>query len=311
MIIQTSDKTAIKPFVQNIYMPPPQSHKGHNGKVLIIGGSKLFHSASLWAAEIATHFTDIVHYASTKENNAIFHDLKTKFRNGMVVEQKDIPYYVEEDDAILLGPGMVRTEVKSEKFKEKSFDSLLNLEDEAEYSREITHYLLSHYPQKRFVIDAGALQMMDIDWLKLPQETPIITPHQLEFERLFGVSLLDVSEEEKVQKVTEYARKYNCVILLKAVVDYISDGARVAVVKGGNQGLTKGGSGDILAGVTVSLRAKNDAFESAVIASYVEKMAADELSKTDGYWYNMEDLIHQIPKTFSQLVGQSVSRSVG
>ena len=302
MIINTTDPSAIKPFLQNIYMPPAQSHKGHNGKVLIIGGSKLFHSASLWAAEIATHFTDIVHYASTKENNAIFHDLKTTFRNGMVIEQKDIPYYVEEDDAILLGPGMVRTEVKREKLKVKSFDSLLDLENEAEYSREITHYLLSHYPQKRFVIDAGALQMMDIDWLKLPQETPIITPHQLEFERLFGVSLLNASQDEKVLKVTQYAKEYKCVILLKAVVDIISDGTRVTVVEGGNPGLTKGGSGDILAGVTVSLRAKNDAFESAVIASYLEKMAADELSKTDGYWYNMEDLIHQIPKTFSEIV---------
>ena len=279
MIIRTSNKAAIKPFLEKLYIPPDDSHKGHNGKVLIIGGSKLFHSASLWAAEIATHFNDMVHYASTKENNVIFQDLKTVFRNGIVVEQKDIPYYVEEDDAILLGPGMVRSEVKREEIREKSFDSLSELEDEAEFTRALTHHLLKKFPHKRFVIDAGALQMMDAEWLWMLQEKPILTPHQLEFERLFGKSVIDLPFEEKVEVVTSFAKEYNCVILLKAVSDIISDGERVVLVEGGNQGLTKGGSGDILAGVTTSFRAKNDTFESAVIASFIEKAAADELGK--------------------------------
>lgn len=302
MIIKTTDYNAIKSFFEKIYIPPADSHKGHNGKVLIIGGSKLFHSASLWAAEIATHFTDIVHYSSTKENNEIFHILKSTFRNGIIVEQKDIPYYSEEDDAILLGPGMVRDQLDNYELRITNFQDLLSIDHEAMYSRELTRYLLAHYPKKRFVIDAGALQMMDAAWLRQLQEIPILTPHQLEFERLFGEQVVDMSITDKMNTVQKYAKEYHCVILLKAVVDIISDGDRVVVIQGGNPGLTKGGSGDILAGLTVSLRSKNGALESAVLASFVEKKAADDLKRTKGYWYNMADLIDQIPKTFNQLV---------
>ncbi len=302
MNLTTSDTDSILPFLKNIYIPPSESHKGNNGRVLIIGGSTLFHSASLWAAEIATHFADMVHYASTKENNNIFHDLKTVFRNGIVVEQKDIPFYIEEDDAILLGPGMVRNEVKKEELGNKKYEELLKIEDEAEFTRALTYYLITTYPEKRFVIDAGALQMMDVSWLKLLKEKPIVTPHQQEFERLFGKSVLNLPLKEKAEIVKITAQEHNCVILLKAVVDIISDGEELYIVEGGNQGLTKGGSGDILAGITVSLRAKNSPIESTVVASYSEKKAADELKKTKGYWYNMEDLIQQIPMTFYEII---------
>ncbi len=301
MIIKTSDPATIQTVMKELYIPPADSHKGNNGKVLIIGGSRLFHSASLWAAEIATHFTDMVHYSSTHENNTIFHELKTVFRNGIVIEQKDIPGYIKEDDAILIGPGMVRNEIQKEELRKKKYEELLEIKDEADFTRAITYYLLSTSPEKRYVIDAGALQMMDAEWLKMLSEKPIITPHQLEFERLFGTSVKDLPQDEKIDRVKEYAHRYNCVILLKAVVDIISDGSRIAVVEGGNQGLTKGGSGDILAGITVAFRAKNDPFESAVIASYIEKAAADKLEETKGYWYNMADLIEQIPVTYTQL----------
>ncbi len=300
MIINTSDNASIKPYLDKLYIPASDSHKGNNGKVLIIGGSQLFHSASLWAAEVATHFVDMVHYASTQENNAIFQQLKTIFRNGIVVEQKDIPNYVQEDDAVLIGPGMVREEEKSGDFNVQEFADLLSLKSESIFSRGLTYYLLKTYPQKRFVIDAGALQMMDADWLKLPSEQVIITPHQLEFERLFGKSVIDLSLEEKVQVVKSYALDYKCVILLKAVDDIISDGETVVVIRGGNQGLTKGGSGDILAGITASLRTKNDALVSAIIASYSEKQASDALKEQKGYWYNMSELIEQIPITFAE-----------
>ena len=108
MLIKTFDIKTIKPLMQKLFIPKSNSHKGQNGKVLIIGGSSLFHSASIWAAEIASHFVDIVHYSSTKENNEIFLSLKKKFHNGIIVSQKELEHYVKEDDAILLGPGMLR-----------------------------------------------------------------------------------------------------------------------------------------------------------------------------------------------------------
>ena len=72
MLIKTSDSKLVKSFLSKLSLPKPNSHKGQNGRVLIIGGSSLFHSASLWAAEVASHFCDMVHYSSTEENQKIF-----------------------------------------------------------------------------------------------------------------------------------------------------------------------------------------------------------------------------------------------
>lgn len=305
MTITTTNLNNIKPFLKKLYVPPANSHKGQNGKVLIIGGSKLFHAASLWAAEVACHFADMVHYASTKENESVFLALKTMFRNGIVVEQSNITDYVNEDDAVLIGPGMVRDDkVKSENLKVKSYDEILQTNNEAEFARQLTHYLLKSFPEKKFVIDAGALQMMNPDYLKSRKTPVIITPHQGEFERLFKTKIADLSLVEKQTKVQKYAKEFGCVIMMKAVFDIISDGNEVYVVEGGNQGLTKGGTGDILAGLTVSLYAKNDPITSCVLSSFIEKKCAEELEKEKGYWFNNHELIEKIPAIVKNLLDE-------
>ena len=302
MFIKTTEVEAVQQFLQKLYIPPVGSHKGQNGKVLIIGGSKLFHAASLWAAEVASHFADMVHYASTRENESVFLALKTMFRNGIVVEQSQIPNYVREDDAVLIGPGMVRSEIRNPKSEIIKFTDILALKDEAEFARDLTHYLLKNFPEKKFVIDAGALQMMSPEWLKSRKNPVIITPHQGEFERLFKTKIADLSIDEKQNKVKKYAKDYECVILMKAVVDIISDGEEVYVVEGGNQGLTKGGTGDILAGLTLSLYAKNDPITSCILASFIEKKGAEELGKEKGYWFNNHDLIEKLPAIVTNLL---------
>ncbi|OGK34735.1 NAD(P)H-hydrate dehydratase [Candidatus Roizmanbacteria bacterium RIFCSPHIGHO2_12_FULL_38_13] len=301
MKLTTNNRENIKFFLKNLYIPPANSHKGQNGKVLIVGGSKLFHSASLWAAETASHFVDMVHYSSTAENSQIFLALKTMFRNGIVVPQNQIPNYVREDDAILIGPGMVRKETHSLKLVTRNFSEILTLNDEAEFTRELTHYLLYNFPEKRFVLDAGALQMMDPEFLKNRKTPVIITPHQGEFERMFKTSITKLPVEEKQNKVKKFAKEYSCVILMKAVVDIISDGEKIYVIEGGNQGLTKGGTGDILAGLTTAFYAKNDPLTSCILASFVEKLASEALEKKMGYWYNNHDLIAQIPASIKNL----------
>ncbi|MBI2641131.1 NAD(P)H-hydrate dehydratase [Candidatus Roizmanbacteria bacterium] len=303
MIVKTSDVHSIQPFLKRLHLPKPKSHKGQNGKVLIIGGSSLFHAASIWAAEVASHFADIVHYSSTKENNEIMLSLKKFFRNGIVIPHTQLHHYLEEDDAILVGPGMVRGKVNEKiKAEVETFLEILKIKDEASYSHYLTKYLLEKYPKKRFVFDAGALQMMDRAWLRNTQERPILTPHQKEFQQVFGINISEATLENKGKIVKEYAKKYRCVILLKAIVDIISDGESTVFVEGGNQGLTKGGTGDVLAGLALSLFARNDPLESAVLASFFLKKTADELYKAYGYWYNISDIINHLPNTVKRLV---------
>ena len=286
MIIKTSEFEAIEPFLQRFIKPDLLSHKGQNGKITIIGGSSLFHSAPIWSAQVASHLVDMVHFSSTPENNKTLLDIKKKWQGGIVVPLKDIGNYIAEDDAVLIGTGMMREG------------------NEGVHTKELTHSLLMQYPHKKWVIDAGALQMIDTKQLCLLKEKPILTPHQKEFKILFGDNILHVSQSEKIKVVEERARTYRCIILCKAVCDIVSDGAQTVVIEGGNAGLTKGGTGDVLAALCASFAATQDSFLSAVLASFLLKKTAEKLGKTKGLWYSVNELIDALPETFNGLLQQ-------
>jgi len=282
MNLKTSDSKSVRLFLGKLSLPKPNSHKGQNGSVLIIGGSSLFHSASLWAAEVASHFCDMVHYSSTEENQEIFLSLKKKFHNGIIVPQEKLMEYVKEDKVILIGPGMVR-EGK-----------------EAKYTFELTKSLIENFPEKQFIFDAGTLQVMDPNWLLKLKTPAIITPHQKEFEKVFSVSIYQASIEAKTNLAITMAKKYKVIILLKAVIDIITDGNEIYLIEGGNAGLTKGGTGDILAGLTTALSTNNSALISAVSASILLKKAGEKLFHSKGYWYNVDNIIEMIPEVLKE-----------
>jgi NAD(P)H-hydrate repair Nnr-like enzyme with NAD(P)H-hydrate dehydratase domain len=54
----------------------------------------------------------------------------------------------------------------------------------------LTKYLLGKYPHKKWVIDAGALQMMEPEWLLPLKGNVVLTPHPQEFERVFNNVIL-------------------------------------------------------------------------------------------------------------------------
>ena len=302
-LLETNDKKVIQPILDRLFIPPKNSHKGINGRLLVIGGSSLFHSASIWAAEIASRFVDIVHYSSTKENQAVILNLKSKFMNGIVVKKETLPDYLKEDDAVLIGCGMVRNNGVSRQLPSPlKFSSLQALSKEADYTYYLTKYLLENYCHKKIILDAGSLQMMRVDWLENLPIKPILTPHKKEFENLFSVKLDNVDLQTKVNIVAEKAKKYRIVILLKIVDDIISDGQKTYVVRGGNAGLVKGGSGDILSGLAASLAVKNNSLDAAVLASYLIKKTADLLFKSKGYWYNNDDIMSSLPMVFRKLI---------
>lgn len=276
--------------LKNLYRPAPESHKGQNGKLLLIGGSKLFHAASLWSLNVASRIVDMVFYASVPENNQIVQEAKNEFRDGIVVPRADIESYIQEADCVLIGPGMVRS-AKPRISSVISADQISNLDkvkDEGEQTYYLTKYLLEKYSEKKWVIDAGALQMMDKEWLKSLSQV-IITPHVKEFEGLFGV-------EATAENVEKMAREFGCVILLKGQEDIVCSAEKCVVVKGGNAGMTKGGTGDILAGLVAALACKNDLFLAVCAGSYFNKKAGESLEKRVGFNFNSSDLAEEIPR---------------
>lgn len=264
-------------LLKNLYRPPAGSHKGQNGKLLIIGGSQLFHAASLWALTVASRIVDMVFYSSVEMNNRIVEHLKTEFRNGIVIPRLKLENYIKEADCILIGPGLPRTEGQ---------------EEGDDDTKDLTESLFRKYPEKRWVVDGGSLQVIEPSVLP---KTSIVTPHKGEFKKLFGVEPTD-------ENVEEMARKFVIAILVKGEYDIVASPTDSVRVTGGNPGMTKGGTGDVLAGLVVALYCKNDAFLSACAGSYINKKAGESLERKMGIYFNASDLAAEIPTVMQELL---------
>jgi NAD(P)H-hydrate epimerase len=119
----------------------------------------------------------------------------------------------------------------------------------------------------------------------------ILTPHHGEFTHAFGNA-----------EVADVAKKYHCIVLLKGDKDVASNGQETRVIEGGNPGMTKGGTGDVLAGLIAALACKNDPFVATLAGSFINKKAGDALYTKVGPFFNATDLANQIPLTMKELL---------
>lgn len=283
-------------LLKKLYRPPKNSYKGQNGKLTIIGGSKLFHGASLWALKTASRIVDMVFYFTIKENEGLTKRLKSEIYDFICVPRDKVEEYIEKSDAVLIGPGLVR--------------GSKNYTGTGETGREtkmLTRRLLTRFPKKKWIIDAGGLQVMEVDWLRKLNRV-IITPHKKEFEKLFKISNFQAPIFKQDSKkfdnlVARKAKEYNCVIVLKGKTDIICSPEKCFYNTTGNEGMTKGGTGDVLAGLIAALACKNNSFLAACAGVYINGLAGDELYKKVGPYFNASDLCDQIPKTMKNLLG--------
>jgi hydroxyethylthiazole kinase-like uncharacterized protein yjeF len=263
--------------LRKLYKPALDSHKGQNGKLMIIGGSHLFHAASLWSLKVASRIVDMVFYSSVPENNAIVQKEKEEFRDGIIVPREKIEHYIQEAECILIGPGMPR------KDGEEGGD---------DDTKELTESLLAKYKDKKWVIDGGSLQVIKPEIIP---HTAILTPHHLEFQTLFNM-------EATKENVIKMAKTYDLAILMKGPIDIVANSKEMVEIRGGNAGMTKGGTGDVLAGLTAALYCKNETFLSALAASYINKKAGESLSEKMGIYFNASDLVDEIPTVMSRMI---------
>lgn len=281
--------------LKKLHIASPNSHKGQNGRLMIIGGSHLFHGASLWALKVASRIVDMVFYSSIPENNELTQKLKAEIFDFMAVTRGKVEEYIEESDAVLIGPGLTREDGRQK---------------DEEPTRQLTERLLKNFPHKKWVIDAGPLTEMEPEWILGLNGNVIITPHKKEFEQLFqvkslpqgGIPLRGKNSKVEDENVCKMSKEYNCTILLKGQIDIVCSPGDCAKIEGGNAGMTKGGTGDVLAGLVAALACKNDLFLAACAASYINKKAGDELYKKVGPYFNASDLCDEIPKVMKNLL---------
>lgn len=257
------------------------SHKGQNGTVAIVGGSHLFHGAPIFAAlaaeasgvDLIYPYVHACHEIVTRiaSLNFIVH---TFAGNSLTeADTKSVLALLREVHAAVLGPGMAETK-----------------ENEA-----ALHFIVSNAPCA-LVLDARALRPSVIRNLRSTLPV-ILTPHLGELEHLTGKTLTGL-KKNNVRALTQLLAEENgTTILLKGPEDFIvTPQGKKKIIKGGNAGLTKGGTGDVLAGLVAGLMAQNvEPFDACVVAATTIKKAGESLFQEKGYAYSAEDTIHEIP----------------
>ena len=243
----------------------PNSHKGDNGRVLIIGGSKDYVGAVALAGLAALRSgVDWVTIAAPEKVGwaiaALTPDLVVKkYKDFCASRAKDILKFEKSFDAVLIGNGIG---MHCKQFVNK-------------YVKET---------KKPLVIDADALKHIRLQDVN----SAILTPHKREFDILLKNSRLNKNNYKKFLK--------NNVIILKGSIDSIITNNITYKNKTGNPGMTKAGTGDVLAGLCVSYLGQGLSLEqSAINAAYFNGLAGDILAKKKkGFTYLASDLVEEI-----------------
>ena len=284
---ETLTKSIIKGF-----MPTrnKSSRKGDNGKVLVVGGSYVYHGAPVLSSLAALRIgTDLVYTAVPKNNvqatRAISPDLiviplaDAKLTRGSV--NKLLGQIPKDLDSATIGMGLAIQDIEALKILVKS---LLNTD-------------------VRLSLDASALVKSILPLIK--GKNVVVTPHSGEFYRLFGEELPS-EKKNHVKFIEKVAKKYSVTILLKGQTDIISDGKRTFQnSKTESSAMTVGGTGDVLSGIISGLLARNrNSLESAAIAAYLNGLCGKYVQKEIGIHMVASDLINALPyvaKTFDKI----------
>lgn len=107
-----------------------------------------------------------------------------------------------------------------------------------------------------------------------------------------------------INKVKDFACKYDLICILKNAVSVISDGNDVFINTTGNSALAKAGSGDVLSGVIAGVTARNDNVLGAAVSScYIFGLAAEiAVKKQNEYVVTATDVIGSLGDAINSVV---------
>lgn len=278
------------------------AHKGDFGRAVILGGAVGYSGAPVLAAKAAVHTgaglvtvlvpEPVYQIAAAKLECAMPWPLRADtsvisgtgdsisyITAGLTTGTLDKGAYkpalekMKKADAALIGPGLSR---------EKGA---------AWVSRKLTAEL-----ECPLVLDADGINALSghIDVLDSRKGLTVLTPHDGEYARLTG----HLPGEDRVGEARAFAAVHNCVLVLKGhrTVTAFPDG-EAFVNTTGNPGMAKGGSGDVLSGMLVSLLAQGLEPKQAVpwgvcLHGQAGDLAAEELGE---YGMTPADMIGKIP----------------
>jgi NAD(P)H-hydrate epimerase len=251
---------------------PADAHKGEFGRVFVVGGGPYTGAPALTAQAALRGGADLA-FVACPEPVA---DTVQGYAPDLIVDgfvgTRFLPEHVDtllrqvekrDADVVVIGPG---------------------LGDRTDTLRAVAEFLEDF--EGRAVVDADALQMVpDVD----TDATLVCTPHQGELRAMGGPSAEDW--ETRAARVAEFATDLGHTLLVKGAYDVVSDGETTRVNRTGNPGMTVGGTGDVLAGVTAAMLATLDPVQAAALGAYANGLAGDDAVSESGYGLTASDLL--------------------
>lgn len=240
----------------------PTANKGDNGRALIIAGNELMSGAALMCAAAALRagvgtLKAIVPNGARQAFYSVPECMCITFggEKWNELDENFIAPYIAEANALCVGPGMG---------KDSGVENTVRLALAA---------------KKPIVIDAdglNALSRME-NIANMLHDKAVLTPHIGEMARLTGLSTAYIKENQ-AEVAAKYAEQWGCTVLLKSYRSVIAchDG-QIAMNTNGNSGLAKGGSGDVLSGITLAMLSQGlESFNAACAGAYTLGASADE-----------------------------------
>ncbi|MCR5639981.1 MAG: NAD(P)H-hydrate dehydratase [Lachnospiraceae bacterium] len=248
----------------------PYGNKGTFGKALIIAGSYQMAGAAILSAKAALRGGCGMVRVVTVECNRIIlqtacpESLLGTYEEGEARDglQERLYAWMDWADAVLIGPG-------------------LSMSDTAKTLLE----LVCTCCKKPLIIDADGLNLLarELDLLEECPQDVILTPHMGEMSRLLGCEISEITGH-MTSFGEAFAEAHRVVLALKNARSVVCAGNHKTYLNStGNDGMATAGSGDVLAGLMVSLLAQGyDAYTAACLGMYIHGAAGDLMAEEVG-----------------------------
>lgn len=260
----------------------PWGHKGTFGKILLLCGSRGFTGAAYLAAMGALRSgagltflgvpESIYEIEAVKLNEPVVFPLPDDGGKLSFLAVSEIEKRLPQMDAVLIGCGM----------------------GQSKGTLSVVKAVLEN-AQCPVVVDADGINVLSghKDILRGRKYPTILTPHDGEYLR-FGGSF----GEDRMASAAYFAKEWNCILLLKGHNTCITDGETGYLNRTGNPGMAVGGSGDVLAGIIVSLLGQGlPPMEAAACGAWVHGAAGDLCAETIGqYGMLPTDMLQVLPR---------------
>ena len=247
------------------------AHKGDNGTLLSVCGSYGMAGAAVMSSEAALRSgigllkaavpKSIYPIMASKLSEPVFIPLDESDDGIIDIDEygRLIGLINEGCDAVLIGCGLGQN---------NNIKSLIPL--------------LVDGAKKPLVIDADGINALttNINVLKRSEAPKILTPHPGEMARLLGTDIKTV-QSDRYNIAKRFSAAYGVTLILKGANTLIAcPSGRVYVNLTGNNGMGKGGSGDMLAGMAAAFLANGADCETAAVASvYYHGLAGDRCAE--------------------------------